>query len=70
METRGDNKMNTITRWLLSAEETAHYLGISIKTLYNQTGPKAKKRLPVKVKRIGKLLKFDIRELDLFIDSL
>ena len=61
---------NIMTRRLLSADEAARYLGISIKTLYNQTGPKAKKRLPVKVKRIGKLLKFDIRELDVFIDSL
>jgi len=61
---------NTITKRLLNAEETAHYLGISIKTLYNQTGPKAKKRLPIRVKRIGKLLKFDIQELDAFIDSL
>ena len=59
-----------IIRRLLDANEAARYLGISVKTLYNQTGPKAKKRLPVKVKRIGKLLKFDIRELDAYIDSL
>ena len=61
---------NSMTRRLLSADEAARYLGISVKTLYNQTGPKAKKRLPVKIKRIGKLLKFDLRELDRFIDSL
>jgi predicted DNA-binding transcriptional regulator AlpA len=63
-------QINTMTKRLLSADEAARYLGISVKTLYNQTGPKAKKRLPVKVKRVGKLLKFDIRELDAFIDSL
>jgi len=61
---------NPVTRRLMSAEETAHYLGISVKTLYNQTGPKAKKKLPIKVKRIGKLLKFDRNEVDQFIDAL
>lgn len=55
---------------LLSIQETAQYLGISQKTIYNQTGPRAKKVFPIKVKRIGKLVKFDIKDLDEYIDSL
>ncbi|MGA1824118.1 MAG: helix-turn-helix transcriptional regulator [bacterium] len=55
---------------LLSVEEAARYLGISVRTVYNQVGRKAKKKFPVKVKRIGKLVKFDIRDLDAYIESL
>jgi predicted DNA-binding transcriptional regulator AlpA len=55
---------------LLSAQEAAAYMGISVRTLYNQTGRKAKNRFPVKPKRIGKLLKFDLLEINDYIDSL
>ena len=55
---------------LLSAAEAAEYLGISLRTLYNQTGRRSKNKFPVTPKRIGKLLKFEIRDLDRFIDSL
>ena len=57
-------------RRLLSVEETAKYLGISPRTLYNRTAPKSKNPFPVKPKRIGKLIKFDINDLDHYIDSL
>ena len=55
---------------LLSSSEAAEYLGISVRTLYNQTGRSAKNKFPVTPKRIGKLLKFDIQDLDRYIDSL
>ena len=55
---------------LLSVEETAHYLGLSPRTIYNQIGRKAKKPFPVKPKRIGKLVKFDIQDLDQYVKSL
>ena len=55
---------------LLGVEESAGYLGISPRTIYNGIGPKAKKRFPVRVKRMGKLVKFDIRDLDAYIDSM
>jgi excisionase family DNA binding protein len=55
---------------LLSVKETAAYLGISERTIYNQIHRRAKKKFPVKPKRIGKLVKFDIRDLESFIDSL
>ena len=55
---------------LLSAAEAAEYLGISLRTLYNQTGRRSKQKFPVTTKRIGKLLKFDIQDLDKYIDLL
>ena len=55
---------------LLSVEETARYLGLSPRTIYNQVCPKAKKPFPVKPKRVGKLVKFDIEALERYVDSL
>ena len=55
---------------LLSVEETARYLGISPKTIYNQIGRKAKKKFPIKAKRIGKSVKFDIEDINNYIKSL
>ena len=55
---------------LLSVEEAAEYLGISPRTIYNQVAPKAKKKFPVKPRRIGKLVKFEISDLDQYVDSL
>ena len=54
---------------LLNVEETAHYLGMAPRSLYNAIAPKSKKPFPVKPKRIGKLVRFDIRDLDAFIES-
>jgi len=58
------------TKRLLSVEETAAYLGMSPRTIYNRIGPKAKKPFPIKAKRLGKLVKFDVKEVDAFIDSI
>ena len=55
---------------LLSVEETAHYLGLSPRTIYNGVCRKAKKPFPVKPKRIGKSIKFDIFDLEKYVDSL
>jgi predicted DNA-binding transcriptional regulator AlpA len=62
--------MTAPAKRLLSAEETAKYLGISVRTIYNQTGRKAKVKFPVRPKKIGKLLKFDKHEIDLWLDSI
>ena len=59
-----------LTKRLLDVKEAADYLGISYKTLYNGIAPKSKNPIPVRVKRIGKLVKFDIKDLDAYIDSL
>lgn len=55
---------------LLSVEQSAGYLGISPKTIRNGLGPKARDPFPVKPKRAGKRVLFDIRDLDAYIDSL
>lgn len=60
----------TADRRLLSVEEAAVYLGLSPRTLYNGVAPKSKDPFPVKAKRLGKRVLFDIHELDRFVDSL
>lgn len=55
---------------LLNVEETACYLGLSPRTIYNGIAPKSKRPFPVKCKRIGKLVKFDLQDLDRYVDSL
>jgi excisionase family DNA binding protein len=53
----------------LSVEETANYLGMSPRTIYNGVAPKSKKPFPIKPKRVGKLVKFDIKDIDRFMKS-
>jgi excisionase family DNA binding protein len=61
---------NQPARRLLSVEETAQYLSLSPRTIYNAIAPKSKRPFPVKPKRIGKLVRFDIRDLDRYVNSL
>jgi excisionase family DNA binding protein len=55
---------------LLSVEETATYLGLSPRTIYNAVARRSRKPFPVKPKRIGKLVKFDIKDLERYVESL
>jgi len=55
---------------LLGIDDTALYLGIAPKTLRNRLGPRAEHPFPVKPKRIGKRVLFDIKDLDAYVDSL
>jgi len=55
---------------LLSVEETANYLGLSPRTIYNAVARKSKKPFPIRPKRIGKLVKFDILDLERYVESL
>ena len=61
---------NGLKKRLLSVDEAALYLGLSPRTIYNQVCRKATKPFPIKPKRVGKLVKFDIQDLDRYIDSL
>ena len=55
---------------LFTVEETAHYCGLSSKTIRNGLGPRAKKPFPIKsVKMVGRVL-FRKEDLDLFIDAM
>jgi len=55
---------------LLSVELAAAYLSISPKTIRNGLVEDVKKPFPVKPKRYGKRVLFDIRDLDAYADSL
>ena len=52
---------------LLSVKEAAGYLGLAPQSIYNQLH---ERRFPIKFVRLGKLIKFDIKDLDEYIDSL
>jgi hypothetical protein len=55
---------------LLSVEETAWYLNLSKRTVYNRICRSSKNPFPFRVKRVGRLPKFDIRDLEAYVDSL
>ena len=59
-----------IEKRMMSVPEVAAYIGISPRTLYDQTGPSSKKPFPVRVKRIGGLVRFDRKDIDAYLDSL
>ncbi len=52
---------------LLPLKEAAYYLGIGAQTIYNKI---SQGTFPVKPKRIGNRLYFDVRQLDEFVDSI
>jgi excisionase family DNA binding protein len=61
---------NANNKRLLTVEEVANYLNLSPRTIYNAIAPKSKKPFPVRPKRIGKLVRFDIKDLEKYIESL
>ena len=62
--------MGDMGKRLLTVKEAAIYLGLSPRTIYNMIARSSKKPFPVKPKRIGKLVRFDIMDLDRYIKSL
>ncbi len=59
-----------MNRRLLSVKETAEYLGLRPQTVYNRISNKAAVPFPVRPKRVGRLVRFDIRDLERYIDAL
>ena len=55
---------------LLSIKEAAQYLGISPQTLYNRISRSSKNPFPVKPKRVGRHVTFDIEALEKYVSSL
>jgi len=55
---------------LLSVKESAYYIDLSPRTLYNRIAPGSKDPFPIKPVRQGKRISFDIRDLDAWIDRL
>ena len=64
------NGANAIKPRLVSLDQAAAYLGLAPKTLRNRLSRGAEAPFPVKPKRIGRRVLFDIRELDAFVDGL
>jgi predicted DNA-binding transcriptional regulator AlpA len=58
------------TKRLIGVKEAARLLDLSPRTLYNAVAPKSKNPIPIKAKRIGKLVKFDVKDIEAYIDSL
>jgi hypothetical protein len=63
-------KNAALSKRLYSIEEAAKYLGIAPKSIRNRLGPRAHNPFPVKQKRIGKRVLFDVRDLDAYVDVL
>jgi predicted DNA-binding transcriptional regulator AlpA len=57
-------------RKLLTVREVSEILNLKPRTIYNCTGLKAKRKFPVKPLRIGKSIRFDMNDIDKYIESL
>jgi len=59
-------------RWprMLGVEQAAEYLSLSPKTIRNGLARDAERPFPVKPKRYGRRVLFDIRDLDAYVDAL
>jgi len=55
---------------LLDVQEAADYLGIAPRSIYNGIHKGADRPFAVKPKRIGRSVRFDIKELDAYVESL
>jgi len=55
---------------LFRVAEAAQYLGLAPRTLYNGIAPKSKTPFPIKFKKQGKLVLFEKKDLDAYIDSI
>jgi excisionase family DNA binding protein len=65
-----EKKAADIQKRLYSVEEAAQFLGLQPRTIYNGIAPKSKRPFPVHAKRVGKLVKFDVRDLEKYIEGL
>ena len=55
---------------LLTVQQVAQILQISERSIYNRVRKKADNLFPIKVKRIGRLIRFDLRDVEKYIDKL
>lgn len=61
------NKDGSIKKRMLGVKELAEYLGLKAQTIYNKV---AAGTFPIKHRRIGRLLKWDILDVNVYLDSL
>ena len=62
--------MGKLDKRLLTVGEAAKYLSLAPRTLYNGCAPGSLNPFPVKSIRIGKSVRFDVRDLDAYINRL
>ena len=55
---------------LLTIKEVAELLRISERTIYNKVRKGAERQFPIKVKRVGKLIRFAARDVQRYIEKL
>ena len=63
MQTNSDQRLLTI-------KQVAKILNISPRTIYNQIHRKAKKKFPIKPKRVGNAVRFSLSDINSYIDSI
>ena len=56
-----------IQKRLLTVEETAQMLGLSPRTIYNGVSPKTKRPFPIKPKKVGRLVRFRLEDVEEYI---
>jgi predicted DNA-binding transcriptional regulator AlpA len=61
------NSASIFSKRMISIKELALYLDISPQTIYNQLSAGT---FPIKTKRLGRLLRWDIRDVDRYLDKL
>ena len=54
-------------RRLLTVKEAGDYLGISARSIYNKLSAR---KFPIRPLRLGRAIRFDIRDLDSYIEEL
>jgi excisionase family DNA binding protein len=55
---------------LLNVEEVAAILGISPRSIYNSIHRRAAKPFPIRPKRVGRLIRFSVKDVNDYIDSI
>jgi len=63
-------KLHKTGKTLLTVKELAAILKISPRTIYNAIHRRAIKPFPIKPKRVGRLIRFDSKDVNDYIDSL
>ena len=59
---------NTEKRWL-TVDQTAEYLNLKPKSIYNKVSRKSKMEFPVKARRFGGKILFDRKEIDQYLEA-
>ena len=70
LKTAQEVKSMKPTKRLLSVKETAQYLGVSTQTLYNGIARGSKNPFPVKPKRVGRHVRFNLEALNKYIEEI